>query len=95
MKNYYRITAYHPQTNASAIIDCYGKYDAIWKFSSMLVCKGLKILVVGDTKKFNFGDLPAAKPDDQHIILRACGVGEPKRNGNTIDVNGKQYTVIQ
>ncbi len=95
MENYYRITAYYPKDNVSAIIDSYGKFDKVWKFTSMLIHKGLKVLAYGDTSKFEFGQFPAIKPDTQHIILRACGQGEPKQNGNIIEVNGFQYTVKQ
>ncbi len=95
MENYYRITAYYPKENVSAILDSYGKFDKVWKFSSMLVTKGLKVIAVGDTPKFEFGQLPAIKPDAKHIILRACGQGEPNFNGNTVEVNGFQYTVKQ
>ncbi len=95
MENYYRIMAYYPKENVSAIIDSYGKFDKVWKFSSMLVTKGLKVIAVGNTSKFDFGKIPAAKQDNKHIILRACGQGEPKQNGNIIEVNGFQYTVKQ
>ncbi len=93
MNNYFRITAYHPEKNISAIMDSNGLYPQIWQFSAELVKKGFKVIAVGNESKFQFGDVPRAEEDKEHIILRACGQGEPIRNGNTIEVNGKKYQV--
>ncbi len=94
MKNYFRITAYHPDSNVSAIIDSNGLYDKLWKFSSLLVQKGFQIITVCDTSKFDFGQLPATPSDDEHMIVRACAMGQPLQNGNSISVNGKSYVIL-
>ncbi len=94
MTNYFRITAYHPETDTCAILDCNGKFDKCWEFSSMLVCKGFKIYAVGNTEKFEFGNIPAVAQDDKHIVLRACTKGRPICNGNEINVNDKKYTIV-
>ena len=60
MANYFRITAYHPQENLSAIIDCNGMFEKLWQFSSFIVKHGFKVLEAADDSKFDFGDLPKA-----------------------------------
>ena len=37
MSNYFRITAYHPAGDFSAIFDSHGRFVVIWQFSSFLV----------------------------------------------------------
>lgn len=94
MSNYYRITAYHPQEDLSVIIDSNGMFEKLWQFSSYLVQKGFKIVEVGNDEKFTEGDMEKADYDKDHVILRACDKGEPIKNGSNIEVNGKQYNVI-
>ena len=43
MNTYFRITAYHPKEDISAILDTEGKYEELWEFSAFLVSKGFKI----------------------------------------------------
>ena len=43
MNTYFRITAYHPQSDVSFIIDSVNQYEVIWEFSAALV-KKCKIL---------------------------------------------------
>lgn len=93
MANYFRITAYHPEKNVSAIFDSNGYFEKLWQFSSMLVQKGFKIVEVGNDEKFLEGELPKVDEDKEHIILRASCTGQPKKIENVIDVNGKKYTV--
>lgn len=90
---YFRITAYHPAENISAIMDSFGKFDKLWKFSSFLITKGFKIIEVSTNEKFIDGDLPCISEDNEHIILRACGNGQPQ----TLDckINGKTYRAVQ
>ncbi len=86
--NYYRITGYAPEQDFCFIVDCNGMFDAIWKFSSMLVQKKLKIIEVTDSDKFldvNFGKVAESK---ERIYLRASAKGKPEyieqsMNGNT------------
>lgn len=94
MVNYFRITAYHPAKNISAVFDSNGMFEKLWQFSAYLVGKGFKILAVGGEEKFSDGDMPKAECDNVHIILRACKSGEPEIKGNRITVEGKTYTTI-
>ena len=91
MKNYFRITTYSPEENVSAIVDCYGKFEEIWQFSAYLVRRKFKIRAVSKEQSFEYGNIPKAKPDDEHLILRACQTGEPSIQDNRIEVNGKYY----
>lgn len=94
MNNYYRITAYHPTENLSVIMDSNGMFEKLWQFSAYMVSKGFKIIEVGCEDKFNDGDMPKAKYDNVHAILRACKSGKPQIQGNRITVDGKSYTII-
>ena len=94
MVNYFRITAYHPAKNISAVFDSNGMFEKLWQFSAYLVGKGFKILAVGGEEKFSDGDMPKAEYDNVHIIRRACKSGEPEIKGNRITVEGKTYTTI-
>ena len=91
MANYFRITAYHPQKDISAILDSNGKFEKLWQFSAYLIQKGFKIIEVGNDEKFLDGNIDRAPEEKQKIILRACSKGHPVRNGNTIEVNNKHY----
>ena len=91
MTNYYRITAYHPDENISAIFDCYGMFEKKWQFSSFLVTKGFKVLEVGSADDFADGNITKTEPEKDKLILRSCGKGKPVYNGNTVEVNGKYY----
>ena len=93
MANYFRITAYHPAENLSAIFDSNGRFEKLWQFSAFLVQKGFKIIEVGSDDKFREGNIPKV-PEDTSLILRACEKGEPKKDGNAIEIHGKHYEVI-
>ena len=92
MSNYFRITAYHPAENLSAIFDSNGYFEKLWQFSAYLIQKGFKIIEVGNEEKFDEGDMPKAERDAVHIILRACKSGQPDIKDNRITVEGKSYT---
>ena len=91
MENYFRITTYSPKENVCAIVDCYGKFEEIWQFSAYLVRRKFKIRAVSKEQAFEHGNIPKAKPDDEHLILRACQTGEPTIQNNRIEINGKYY----
>lgn len=91
MSNYFRITAYHPTYNISAVFDSNGRFEKLWQFSAYLISKGFKVLEVGAEDTFDFGDLPKTECDNAHIILRASKRGEPKITGNRITVEDKSY----
>ena len=93
MNNYFRITAYHPTENISAILDSFGKFDKLWKFSSFLIIKGFKIIEVSAEDKFRDGDLTRIQTDSEHIVLRACANGQPQTI--SYQMNGKTYRAVQ
>ena len=95
MNDYYRITAYHPKENISAIFDSYGMFEKKWQFSSFLVTKGFKVLEVGGSEDFDDGNIEKAEPEKDKIILRACGKGKPVYNGNAVEVGGKYYIPVK
>lgn len=84
MANYFRITAYHPKEDISAIIDSYGAFEKLWQFSAYLVPKGFKIIDVGGVEKFTDGNIPKEKVTSSKYLLRACAKGRPEINGNTV-----------
>lgn len=94
MNNYFRITAYDPETDIGFIADSNGKFEKLWQFSSYLVLKGFKVLAVSKEETFKYGDFPKAKEDDK-IILRSCDFGQPQINGNKITLKGRSYEVTQ
>lgn len=91
MSNYFRITAYHPAENLSAIFDSNGYFEKLWQFSAYLIQKGFKIIEVGNEEKFDEGDMPKAERDAVHIILRACCCGVPCIKNNLISIGDKKY----
>lgn len=92
MSNYFRITAYHPAENLSAIFDSNGYFEKLWQFSAYLIQKGFKIIEVGNEEKFDEGDMPKAERDAVHIILRACCCGVPRIKNNLISIGDKKYS---
>lgn len=94
MSNYFRITAYHPVENLSAIFDSNGCFEKLWQFSAYLIQKGFKIIEVGNEEKFDFGNLPKASPEPDKIILRCCDSNMPVIVDNVIAVAGKHYTKL-
>lgn len=93
MTNYYRITAYHPEENISAIFDCYGMFEKKWQFSSFLVKNGFKVLEVGDGDTFGDGNLSRAEPNPDKLILRACMKGRPE--SMVCLINGRRQRTLQ
>lgn len=91
MNNYYRITAYYPAEDISAIFDSYGFFEKLWQFSAFLIEKGFKIVSVENGSAFSDGNIAKTEPDGEHIILRACAKGMPVIDGNSVEVNGKRY----
>ncbi len=92
MSNYFRITAYHPAENLSAICDSNGYFEKLWQFSAYLIQKGFKIIEVGNEEKFDEGDMPKAERDAVHILLRACCSGVPRIKNNLISIGDKKYS---
>lgn len=97
MNNYYRITGYCEEKDFCFILDCYGMYEKLWQFSSMLVQKGLKVLEVGNDTKFidTIGEsrLARVEPNTEKILLRANNKGKPEYTTQT--VNGVAYKAVK
>ena len=93
MTNYFRITGYYPQEDFCFIVDANGKFDQVWKFSSRLVKKGMKILEVGDAKKFLDVNLTKVSETSEKIFLRATAKGKPEYT--SITLNGAEYRAVK
>ena len=70
MNHYYRITAYHKNSNVCLIADSNGKFEKLWQFSSFFVCKGFEIISVAREENFSFGNIPKANADSHHILIQ-------------------------
>ena len=75
--NYFRITAYHPKHDLSAILDAYGKYDELWEFSAYLISKGFKIIEVGANENIIDGTLQSVAEPSDKILVRGVARGRP------------------
>lgn len=93
MSNYFRITAYHPTEDFSAIFDTNGMFNKVWEFSAFLISKGFKLLEVGDDTTFLDINIEKAEVIPDKIILRANSKGKPSYTHYTL--NGKVYRAIQ
>lgn len=83
--NYYRITGYCEEQNFCFIIDCYGRFEKLWEFSSYLIGKGLKVVEVGNDTKFLDGNIKRAEADSEQLLLRANAKGKPEYTTQRID----------
>lgn len=90
---YYRITGYCEQEDFCFIMDCYGMYEKLRQFSSLLVQKGLKVLEVGSDAKFLDGNIERIDRNDNKLILRATAEGKPEYVSQTID--GVTYKAVK
>lgn len=93
MANYFRITAYHPEENISAIFDSNGMFDKLWQFSAFLVSKGFKI-IQASKDEFDFGNMPKEGYQKDKVILRAHASGQPDIRQGRITVGEKSYTIV-
>ena len=93
MNNYFRITGYEPTNDFCFIIDCFGLYEQIWQFSSLLVKKGIKVIAVGSDEKFIDVNIAKAQEDKEHLVLRANANGKPENIIQKID--GIKYNALK
>lgn len=94
MTKYFRITAYEQNKDFSIIMDTYGMFDKLWKFSADLIKRGLKILEVSSDEQFidvNIDKLTEEEPDK--FILRAFAQGKPEYLQQNI--NGVAYKAVK
>ena len=92
--NYYRITGYCPENDFSFILDSNGKFEKLWRFSSYLIKRGLKVIEVGDEEKFLDINISKAEPKYDEIFLRATGHGKPKYKEMTINGTVQRVVVV-
>lgn len=78
MNNYFRVTAYLPDKDISAIFDSFGKFNALWELSAYLVAKGFKIIAVCNIDKVAESTFPKLDTENDKIHLRAVGKGKPE-----------------
>lgn len=90
---YFRITAYHPTEDISAIMDSNGMFEKLWQFSSFLLQKGFKVLEVSTDDKFLDINIPKAEADTDKFFLRANAKGKPE--SITYELNGTVYTAVK
>ena len=93
MANYYRITAYHPSEDYCFIVDCHGKFEKLWEFSSYLVGKGLKVLEVSNGDTFLDGNMKRAKEHPEYLYIQSAQRGKPTMT--TVTVDGKTYRAVE
>ena len=89
--DYFRITVYSPERNVSAILDCNGHHDKLWKFTSYFVKNNWQLIAVGKDGEFEDGNIPRVEEDTEHILLRACMTGCVKSNNGQINISGRYY----
>ena len=85
-----RILAYDAEHADNKGLRFYGRFEKLWQFSAYLVQKGFKIVEVGSDDKFLDGNIPKVSVADL-LILRACAKGQPVINGDTVEINSKNY----
>ena len=94
MNNYFRITAQSLDGTYCFIADSYGHFEKLWQFSAYLIEKGFKIIAGNKEDSFEFGNIPKADPDPDHIIIRACAKGKAVIDGNNITVGNSTYKAM-
>lgn len=94
MNNYFRITAQSLDGRYCFIADSFGHFEKLWQFSAYLIEKGFKIIAVSAEGKFDFGNIPKAAPDIDHIIIRACAKGKAVIKENNITVGNSNYKAM-
>ncbi len=77
MENYFRITAYHPATDLSVIVDSNGKFEKLWQFSAYLVSKGFKVLEVGKDDFIIDTAYKKISTPSNKVLLRGYAKGKP------------------
>jgi hypothetical protein len=90
---YFRITAYHPTENLSAIFDSFGFYEKLWQFSSHLIAKGFQVIEVSAFEKFLDGNFTKSEPEPDKLILRAHHTGRPE--ATSFEHNGVTYPAVK
>ena len=93
MAKYYRITAYHPSEDYCFIVDCHGKFEKLWEFSSYLRNKGLRVPEVNNDNDFLDGNIKRAREHPDFLYVQAVQRGKPAET--TLTINGKTYRAIE
>ena len=93
--SYFRITAYHPKENISAILEASDKYSQLWEFSAFLVKQGLNIIAVCPKERIvpdTLEHLPLVDKPSGKIMLRAIEQGKPEIE--EIEYDGRKCQLI-
>ena len=90
---YFRITGYEPKNDISFILDCNGKFEKLWEFSSYLRNKGLRVPEVNNDNDFLDGNIKRAREHPDFLYVQAVQRGKPAET--TLTINGKTYRAIE
>ena len=74
-------------------MDCHGKFEKLWEFSSYLVGKGLKVLEVSNGDTFLDGNMKRAKEHPEYLYIQSEQRGQPTKT--TVTVDGKTYRAVE
>ena len=67
---YFRITGYCPKHDFSFIVNCNGKFEKLWEFSSFLVLKNLKVLEVCESQSSNIDTQQKTKNTSFFVLAK-------------------------
>ena len=87
MANYFRITAYHPEKDFSAILDSYGRFEKLWEFSAYLIAHNFKIIEVAKGEILQHVNFDMVEEETNKILLRSIAPGRPE----TQTAQGKEH----
>ena len=94
MENYYRITAYHTESDVSAVFDAYDRYEKLWQFSAELIQNGFSIIKVNRQESFLVGNINLIDKESHKIILRAVSDGKPVIEPDTYEGKPCEMVII-
>ena len=92
---YFRVTAYYPEKNISAILEASDKYNQLWEFSSFLVKQGLNIIAVCPSERIvpeTLEYLPLEERPSGKIMLRVIEEGKPATED--IEYEGRKCMLV-
>ena len=78
---------------STKIVKKQDKEILLWQFSSALVYKGFKILVVTCESEITDTNIPAPQISPDNLILRACIKGKVDTSNNYTEINERYYQI--
>ena len=91
MDNYYRITAYNEEHDLSVILDCNGRFEKLWEFSSFIVSHGFKVIFLTKSENIMRSTFPVVE-ESKRIAVRAISKGRPRID--EFEYEGRRCKVI-